>query len=200
MSGSRRIQRSIRVTVAVLLVLLAACGVGAALFSAAWVAASAVAASVAGLVSTRIMYAEVVQTRRTHAHERALQARSFGQAIAFTQQEHVAFTQLMTSRLAEKDRTIRELDGTVRLAEARVDEAELHVQREARRAAEAQARLSELLDEVLAHRSAAEAAAESAGEPTESPDLPTIVDLLAWEDRMNESILEELRGDLGKEA
>jgi hypothetical protein len=200
MSGRRRIQRSIRVSVACLLVVLAACGVGAALLSSTSVRAAAVVAATAGLISARIMYAEVVTTRRHYAHERALQAKSFGQAMAYTQKQQSAFTQLMTSRIAEKDLTIRELSGTVRLAEVRADEAEARVQREARRATEAQARLSELLDEVLAHQAAAAPAAPPGDELRDATELPTIVDLLAWEDRLNESMLDELRDDLRKEA
>ena len=105
------------------------------------------------------------------------------------QAEHTTFTVTMTSRLAEKDQTIRELDGTVRLAERRADIAEERVQREAKRANEAQARLSDLLDDVLAAREEMDESGEAALQ-----DLPTIVDLLAWEDRVSEATtVEELR-------
>jgi predicted transcriptional regulator len=175
------------------LVALAVCGVAVALATSTGIAASAIVAALAALVSARIMYSEVVQTRRHYARERALQAKSFGRAMADNQTHQIAFTQLMTSRMSEKDRTIRELNGTVRLAEMRADEAEVRVRRESRRATEAQARLSELLDEVLAYQTVSEGAHVAGDQLLDSTDLPTIVDLLAWEDRINEAMVEELR-------
>ena len=189
MSGSRRVQRSIRVIVATLLVVVASGGVAAAVAVGSAVSVAAVVAAIMGLIAVRIMYAEVTETRRRCSAERAAQAKSFGAALTARQAEHTAFTVTMTSRLAEKDQTIRELDGTVRLAERRADIAEERVQREAKRANEAQARLSDLLDDVLAAREEIDESREAALQ-----DLPTIVDLLAWEDRVSEATtVEELR-------
>jgi hypothetical protein len=88
-----------------------------------------------------------------------------------------------------KDRAIGELSGTVRLAEARADESETRARRETRRANEAQARLADLLDEVLTQQTSELAAIDDAHDP----DLPTIVDLLAWEERVSESLVQDLR-------
>jgi hypothetical protein len=193
MSGSRRTQRSVRVLSAVVLVVLGAAAVAVAVAVDTALTAAAVGAAVIGLAAIRIMYSEVVATRRASARERALQAQSFGDAMAKTQVEHAAFTKFVTRKISQRERTIRELNGTVRLAEVRADEAEARVKREARRANEAAARLSELVDEVLSHQAAVEAAHMPGDELIDSTDLPTIVDLLAWEDRLNESLVEDLR-------
>lgn len=206
MSGSRRVQRSVRVTVAVGLVALGALGVAVSVLTATAVPAAAVVAAVTGVAAARIMHTEVVQTRRYYAREKAVQAQSFGAAIAHTQAGHIEFTRHMSARLADKDLVISQLTGTVRLAEARADEAEARVRREARRATDAQARLSELLDEVLAYQAATAHAEDTGGRHAEHADdatpqpahagpipgdelvaaaeLPTIVDLLAWEERV----------------
>src|SRR5580765_7104565 len=115
-SGSRRIQRSVRVTVAGVLVALAVCGVALAVITSTGVTVAAIGAAVVAVVAARIMYSEITQSRRQHAQERAVQAKSFADALAFKQTEHTAFTVVMTSRLAEKEQTIRELGGTLRLA------------------------------------------------------------------------------------
>jgi hypothetical protein len=172
---------------------LAVGGVATAVALEAGLVVAAVAAAAAGVVAVRIMYSEVVATRRMSARERALQARSFGATMAKSQTEQAAFTKFATTKISQRERTIRELNGTVRLAEVRADEAEARVRREARRANDAQTRLSELLDEVLSHQAAVDAAAIPGDELLDSNDLPTIVDLLAWEDRLNESMVDELR-------
>jgi hypothetical protein len=145
------------------------------------VAIAAVSALLAGIVASRIVYAEVVQTRALASRDRAEQARAFEAAITRNLSEHAEFTTLMTGRLRQRDGTIRELQGTLRLAERRADDAESRVRREARRANEAQHRLSVLLDEVAAHQAAIQADAAATEELSE---LPTIVDLLAWEERV----------------
>jgi protein phosphatase 1 regulatory subunit 37 len=188
MSASRRLQRSVRVSVAVGLLALAAVVVAAAVVSSTWVSAAAVFSLLAGVTSSRIVYTEVTQTRRDNAIERAELARNFGHAMTKTHDEHQAFTTTMSTRLAAKDKTIVELNGTIRLAEMRADEAEIRVKREAKRANEAQERLSVLLDEVLTSQTEA---LQGVGIP-EAADLPTIVDLLAWEDRASEAFLDGL--------
>ena len=185
--GSRKIQRSVRVTVASTLVVLAVCGVAAAVATSTGVSVAAVAAALTGIVATRIMYTEITQTHRDHALDRAAQAKSFAEALRFKQSEHTAYVVGMSSRLSEKEQTIGELHGAIRLAEARVDDAEDRVKRESRRANDAQTRLSALLDEVLAAQ-AAEVAPNAAGDIMADDimamdELPTIVDLLAWEER-----------------
>lgn len=152
------------------------------------VAVAAGAAVILGLVALRIMYAEVVETRRRSSADRAAQAKSFGAALATQRTEHTAYVSSLNARLSDKDRTITELDGTVRLAERRADLAEDKVKRESQRANDAQSRLAELLDNVLAVREGAEESGEASVH-----DLPTIVDLMAWEERATDAIVEDLR-------
>ncbi len=168
--------------------MLAAVAVIAAVATSTWVDAAAIFSLLAGATSSRIIYTEVTQSRREAAHDRAEMAKDFGAAMTKTQTEHAAFTSAITSRLLARDRAIMELDGTLRLAERRADEAEVRVKREAQRANEAHERLSVLLDEVLAQQTALEG-----DDIPEAADLPTIVDLLAWEERADEAMLEDLR-------
>lgn len=203
MSGSRRIQRSVRVGVAAALVALTVAVVVAALLTSRGVGIAAAMSAVLGAVALRMAYAEVVETRRRSARDRAEQARAFGASLAVTHADHRAFTAHVTERLAAdstligvRDRTIAELTGTLRLADRRADEAigraraaEQRVEVEAARGDLAEARLSELLDEVLAPPSLS-AMAEA---DDDADSMPTVVDLLAWEDRIPESRVEGSR-------
>lgn len=202
MPGRRCIQRSVRLSVASGLLAVAATLVVMSLLTGAAVRIAAVAALLAGAAACRIVYAEVVQTRALAAQDRAKQARAFEATVARNLSEHADFTKAMAGRLQQRDRTIRELHGTLRLAERRAVDAESRVRREARRANEAQERLSVLLDEVAAHQAAIAAEAEATQELSE---LPTIVDLLAWEERVTATISRssaaaEAEADLPREA
>lgn len=187
MSGSRRVQRSVRVIAATLLVVLAGVAVAVTVAVGSGVAVAAGAAVVAGLVALRIMYTEIADTRRRSSADRAAQAKSFGAAMSAKQAEHSVYVSGLNARLSDKDREITELVGTVRLADKRADLAEDKVKREAKRANDAQARLAELLDSVLAVREG-----EDSGEASVH-DLPTIVDLMAWEERATDAIVDDLR-------
>lgn len=151
----------------------------AALVASTWVSAAAVFALLAGAISSRIVYAEVTQTRRAAGIDRSTQARDFGAAMTRMYHEHATFTAAMTSRLESHDKTIVELASTIRLAFKRAHDAQARVQIEAERADNVQARLSALLDDVLTSRSDA---LVGVGVP-EAAGLPTIADLLSWDNR-----------------
>jgi hypothetical protein len=189
MSGRRRIPRSIRVVTAIALVLSGASLAIAAAVASHGVVIAAIAAALCALGAVRVMYLEIAETRRAHARERVRQSRDFQRSLATNQAEHAIYVASMERRLGFKDRAISELSGTLRLADARADEAETRARRETRRANEAQARLADLLDEVLTQQTNELAAIDDAHDP----DLPTIVDLLAWEERVNESLVQDLR-------
>lgn len=196
MSGSRRTQRSVRLTVASTLLLFAGAVVGAAVATSTWVSGAAVFALLMGTVSGRVLYAEVVLTRRLAAIDRAAQARAFGRELASRQREHSALTQTMTARVQAQQRTIIGLEGTVRLADKRADEAESRSRRDGRRANEAQERWSSLVDEVLMRRTTTvDAGSDQAAEDQlfHSSDFSTVVDLLAWEDHAHGLPVEDLR-------
>ena len=75
---ARRRQRSVRVTVATLLIGIAAVAVGLALptQSPTWLSASSVIALVFGALAARIVYSELAQSRRDAAADRAAQAQA----------------------------------------------------------------------------------------------------------------------------
>jgi hypothetical protein len=183
MAGSRRIQRSVRVTVSAALVTGAFVVVGVAVVMSALVGPAALLGVALGAGATRIMYAEVVQTRWDCARQRAEHARSFQAVMDRSHADHQAYTATVARRIGERDQAIGELSGTVRLLERRVDEAESRVRREARRANEAQERLAAVLDEVLGT-----ADADADAYPDALADLlavrsdpPTVDDLMSWD-------------------
>ena len=190
-AGGRRRQRSVRVTVATSLVSLATLVVVLALptQSPLWLSLSSVFALVAGGAASRIVYAELLQSRRDAARDRATQASAYRAMFSERAGEHAEFTTVMTDRLVARDREIRELEATVRLGEKRALEAESRVRRESRRANDAVARVAEL-QEALEIRRAEEADELASWDPESDiggmlgADLPTVVDLLAWEDKV----------------
>jgi serine phosphatase RsbU (regulator of sigma subunit) len=145
---------------------------------------SSVFALVCGALSSRIVYTELLQSRREAAADRAAQAQAYRTMFHERAAEHAEFTSAMTERLAVSDRSIEQLEGTIVLAETRAIEAEARLNRESRRANEAQelvAQLQQQLREQLEVRKA-EQADELAS--WEGWDGETVVDLLAWEEKV----------------
>ena len=183
-SPSRRRQRSVRVTVALALLALGTVAVLVAL-SVATVPALSVASVfslLCGWAAARIVYNELVQSRRIHSRDRAAQAQSFKELFTERSAEHASFATAMGDRLAARDRAVRELESTLRLSEVRATDAEERVRRESRRAKEAQERVLEL-EVALAIRTAEEADELASWVPAGDDDMDTVVDLLRWEDR-----------------
>ncbi len=183
MAGSRRIQRSVRVTVSAALMVGAVVMVGLAVVTSVLVGPAAVVGVALGVAATRIMYAEVVQTRWDAGRQRVEHVRSFQAAMDRNHADHQAYTALMARRIGDRDRAIGELGGTVRLLERRADEAESRVRREARRANEAQERLAAVLDEVLGTADA-DAVVDSdllAQVLAVRSEPPAIDDLVGWD-------------------
>jgi hypothetical protein len=179
-SGARRRQRSIRVTVAVLLLVLAAVVVAGALASGSLLAVSmaSVVALVAGCASTRIVLNELAQTRREAARDRALQADQYQRLFADRAAEHRCYATAMKERVAERDTTIAQLLGSLQAADGRADEALERLKQETKRTVELQERLDEISreheerdDDGLAFWDGGEAS--------------TVVDMLAWEERVS---------------
>lgn len=178
---ARRRQRSVRITVAVALVGLATLVVVLALptQSPVWLSFSSVFALVCGALAARIVYSELLQSRREAAADRAAQAKAYQQMFTERAAEHAEFTSAMTERLAARDRSIKELESTIVLAEARAVEAEARMNRESRRANEAQELVAQLQEQLEIRK--AEQADELA--TWEGWDGQTVVDLLAWEEK-----------------
>ena len=175
---SRRRQRSVRVTVAFCLLLVASMVVVAALVSGSHpaVAAAALLSLVCGFAATRIVATELAQSRRDAARDRAAQAHAYQLIYAERIAEHDRFATSMTEQIVERDGQIGRLLATVRHIGRRVDEAEDRAQREAARNAE----LQELLD------AAAQALEEQSDAVAfwDGEEVPAVMDLLAWEERV----------------
>jgi ABC-type nickel/cobalt efflux system permease component RcnA len=136
----RRRQRSVRVTVAVGLLVLATLLVLVALptQSPLWLSVAAVASLLLGWAAARIIYSELRQSRREAAADRAAQARAYRDMFAARAAEHAEFTSALAERLLRRDREVADLAAAAASAERRAAEAEGRVQREARRLVEAQ--------------------------------------------------------------
>ena len=182
-TNSRRRQRSVRVTVAAVLLGLATLVVVLALptQSAAWLSVSSVFALLSGFAAARIVYSELVQSRREAAADRSAQAQAYRSMFSERAEEHAEFTSAMTERLVDRERSIKELESTIVLAEQRAMEAESRVKRESRRANDAQERVAEL-QQALEIRKAEEADELASWEGW---DADTVVDLLAWDEKVS---------------
>jgi len=183
---ARRRQRSVRVTVAVALLGVATLAVVLALptQSPVWLSFSSVLALLCGATASRIIYTELLQSRQEAAADRASQAQAYRAMFNERAAEHAEFTTVMTERLATRDKSIKELESTIVLAETRAIEAETRVKREARRANDAQEMVAQL-QEQLEIRKAEQADELATWEGwDETMDLETVVDLLAWEEKV----------------
>lgn len=114
-------------TVAVSLLTVATLGVLAALptQSAALLSVASVAAIALGWASLRIVWTEVLQSRREHATDRAATASAYRSLFSERAVEHAEFTTVMTERLAESNTSIHELQGA--LVQAQRQAAEVAV-------------------------------------------------------------------------
>ena len=138
-----------------------------------------------GWLAFRLTTTELRLLRRHAARDRAWQAAAFRDHATRASEEHAAFAGAMTQRLTAREREVRELEGTLRLSEARACAAEDRIRREVRRVDDARSRIVEL-EVALAIRRAEEADELATWEPG-GPEVDTVVDLLAWEDRVRSS-------------
>jgi hypothetical protein len=197
MAGRRRVQRSVRVSVSALLTAVAATAVAVAVTFSTAVAASAVFAAVAGAAAARILYAEVLQTRRSASRSRADQALATASVLARLRAEHAGEIDAWRLSVIQRDRSVRSLVARLRAADERAKSASSRAEREMRRADDAQHRLTEVLDAVLARPDGVGGSADEEDEGAtvlaETRELPTVVDLLAWEERTSGSRADRAR-------
>jgi hypothetical protein len=189
MPSNRRRRRSVRVTVAVVVLTVAGLVVLAAVLIAELVvlAGAAAVALFAGVGAVRLVLNELVRSRRDAAEDRAAQARAYQKLAARRADEHATFADQITARLESATSKVTELRGTLRLAERRSELAEQRAKHEARRRGELQTRL----DTLAASSDSAGGALPrpelsedpTDGKPQWDPDVPTVVDLLSWDDR-----------------
>jgi hypothetical protein len=180
-TAARRRQRSVRVTVSVTLLAVATALVVLALptQSALLLSIAAVAAIVLGWAALRMMWTEVLQSRRENARDRAAAANAYRNLFSQRAAEHAEFTTAMTERLAESQLTMRELEGALGVEQRRAAVAENGLADASARLGDAQRRVGELEAE-LTRRHAEEAEALAIWEG-EGGDAAAVAELVAWE-------------------
>jgi chromosome segregation ATPase len=158
---ARRRQRSTRLTVAVVLIALAALAVAGAVLSGSWLlaATAAVLSVVLGAAATRITHSELMQARRDAARDRAQQADEYRSITDARNAEHARFTATMLARVAGQETALAELEVALGSAQKRAADATRRFNAEARRAELAEREGKELSGRLEAAESrAAEAA------------------------------------------
>ena len=163
-------QGSVRVTVAVILPTVATLAVLGTLptQSPLWLSLGSITAIVLSWAALRIMWTEVLQSRRENSADRAAAATAYRDLFGVRAAEHAAFTEAMTERLAEAHLWQRELEGLVSQHDARARRAETKLVAESKALVEAEDR-AQALEESLAVLQA------GGGDG--------VVDLVAWEEQ-----------------
>ena len=164
----RRRQRSTRVTVAVSLLAVAVVAVLCSLptQSALWIGIASVMALGLASGALRLMWTEVLQSRRENAADRAAAATAYRNLFATRAAEHAEFTTAMTERLAQAHLSQRELEGLIVQHETRAQRAESKLVTETEAHVETKERVQQLEHALVA---------------LQSDD--SVVDLVAWDEQ-----------------
>src|SRR6476659_8217454 len=103
---ARRRQRSVRLTLAVALLVLGG------ILSGSWLTLvlAAVVGVVLGAAATRITHSELMETRREAARDRAEQAQAYRDLTVARTAEHAAYAETMQSRIAAHESAIHDLE------------------------------------------------------------------------------------------
>jgi hypothetical protein len=176
---ARRRQRSVRVTVAVSLLSVATAAVLLALptQSPLLLSVSSVTAIVLGWAALRIVWTEVLQSRRENALDRAAAATAYKELFSVGAAALAEFTTAMTERLAEANLSQRELQGELVQAQQQAAEARLRAETAESGLVDAIGRVAELQD-ALQRREAAEHEAALAAWEGEGGE--SVQELVAW--------------------
>jgi chromosome segregation ATPase len=175
------------VTVAVVLLSVATVAALAALptQSPVLLSISAVVAIVLAWAALRIMWTEVLQSRREHAADRAAAASAYKSLFSLRAAEHAEFTTAMTERLAESNLSVRELQGELVQAQRQAAETQRQLARTQRQADDARTRaedLAQALERLRAEREAEEADAIASWEAEGGePGRGSVEELVSWE-------------------
>ncbi|MCW2781070.1 MAG: putative multidomain rane protein [Marmoricola sp.] len=156
--------------------------------SALVLSGSSVASLVLAWAALRMMWTEVLVSRREHALDRAQAAGAYRSLFTERAAEHAEFTSSMTERLAESNVVVGQLQETLIDTEKRAIGAELRAQREGRRLVELQDQVNEL-EHTLAVRQAEQADALASWE-AEGGD--PISDLVNWDERATQKAADDL--------
>ena len=163
-ASARRRQRSVRVTVAVALLAAATGLVVIALptQSPLLLRLASVGAIVLSWAALRMMWTEVLQTRRDHARERAAQATTYKTLFAERAAEHATFTTALTDNLAAAQQQIHELSGGLAQEQALRARAEVSLEATNGKLVEAHKKVNDLESQVVRLQAEVEAAADDA--------------------------------------
>jgi hypothetical protein len=165
----RRRKRSVRVTAAVAMLAVASAAVVGSLLtqSPLWLAVGAVVALGLSWGALRLMWTEVLESRRENAADRAAAASAYRDLFAARAAEHADFATLMTERLAEAHLAQRQLEGLVVQHETRARRAQSKLDAEATAHTQTRSRV---------HALEMALAALQAGEDS-------VVELVAWDEK-----------------
>ena len=133
-----------------------------------WLSLASISAIVLSWAALRIMWTEVLQSRRENSADRAAAATAYRELFSVRAAEHAEFTEAMTERLAEAHLAQRELEGLVAYQEGRARRAETKLVTESKALVETRNR-AKSLEESLAVLQAGSGDA--------------VVDLVAWEEQ-----------------
>jgi hypothetical protein len=139
---------------------------------------SSVGALALGWASLRIVWTEVLQSRRENAADRAAAASAYKSLFSLRAAEHAEFTTAMTERLAESNLSVRELQGEL-------VQAQLNLAQSERSLADSRDRVVELersIEVLHAERAAEEADALASWEAEGGePARGSVDELVSWE-------------------
>jgi hypothetical protein len=164
----RRRQRSVRVSVAVSLLSVATVAVLVSLptQSTLWLSLASVLALGLSWAALRMMWTEVLQSRRENAADRAAAAAAYRNLFTARAAEHAEFTTAMTERLAQAHLAQRELEGLIVQHETRAQRAESRLAAEMKAHTETRGRVQQLELVVASLRT----------------DDGSVVELVTWDD------------------
>jgi DNA repair exonuclease SbcCD ATPase subunit len=151
---------------------------------------SAVTALVLAWAAVRIMWTEVLQSRREHAADRAATASAYQSLFSERAAEHAEFTTAMTERLAESNLSVRELQGELVQARRQADEALVRAESSERTLEQARDRVGQLersIEMLRSERAAEEAHALATWEAEGGePARGSVEELVSWETKAAE--------------
>lgn len=176
-SPQRRRQRSIRVTIAVLLLTVGtALGLAALVVSGTgFLQAALVTTVVLGWVASRLMWTEILTGRREHSADRSLTSREAANLAAMRAAQNDRFVAVMTARMVSSRRTVQDLAHAVSVSQHKAAQLELQARTEQRRADANATRIAELQQELADATAAAEL------------HRTGLSDLMSFEDRVKQA-------------
>lgn len=138
--GNRRRQRSTRLVVAALMIVLSATAVVGTALTGSWllVTVAGLVAVLLGATATKITHSELMDSREEAARDRARQARAYADLTEVRTAENVEFAADMTGKVAKRDATISRLEKRLGDAAAELADARRELSEARDEAAEAQ--------------------------------------------------------------